>query len=65
MLLVVIFWSLPRGKTIEYRAVVTEVDADLDDDALQAELENINCLKLTRILLNKETHQNSLGDNMS
>ena len=49
--------SLPKGKTIQYKAVITDVDPDLDNDDLKAELEDRNSLKVTGItrLLNKET----------
>ena len=48
--------SLPKSKKLEYKAVITGVDPDLDDDTLKTELEARNNLKLTSIarLFNKE-----------
>ena len=53
--------SLPKGKTIQFKAVITGVDPDLDNDDLKAELEDRNCLKVTNItrLSNKETRTNT------
>ena len=49
--------SISKSKKVEYKAVVTGVDPDLDDDELKNEMEERNQLKVTSIarLLHKGT----------
>ena len=49
--------SVDKNKKIEYKAVVTQVDPDLDDEEVKEEIEARNDLKVTEYIrfLNKET----------
>ena len=49
--------STDKGKKVEYKAVITGVDPELDDDVLKTEIEERNQLKVTELvrLLNKGT----------
>ena len=48
--------SLPRNQTVEFKAVVTKVSPEIDDDTLKTEIEERNNLKVTKVtrLFNKE-----------
>ena len=42
--------STDKGKKVEYKAVITGVDPDLDDDVLKTEIEERNNLKVTNLV---------------